>query len=75
MSHLHTLHPAWIDALLQLACLASGPGAWSPRALGSVRAIDVHPTIARWIGIQPGRPVDGAPIEALFTPQPGLRDR
>jgi acyl transferase domain-containing protein/acyl carrier protein len=37
VSHLHTLHPAWIDALLQLACLASGPGAWSPRALGSVR--------------------------------------
>jgi hypothetical protein len=47
---------------------AWGGGVPRGRDLGPVRAIDVHPTIARWVGMQPGQPVDGTPIEALFTP-------
>jgi arylsulfatase A-like enzyme len=46
---------------------AWGSGVARGRDLGPVRAIDVHPTVARLVGMQPGRPVDGAPIEALLA--------
>jgi predicted AlkP superfamily pyrophosphatase or phosphodiesterase len=46
---------------------AWGSGVAQGRELGLVRAIDVHPTIARLVGMQPGRPVDGVPIAALLA--------
>jgi hypothetical protein len=33
--------------------------------VAQVRAIDIHPTITRLVGIAPGQPVDGQPIAAL----------
>jgi predicted AlkP superfamily pyrophosphatase or phosphodiesterase len=32
-----------------------------------MRAIDVHPTVARWLGIQPGAPLDGHAHDALVA--------
>jgi len=46
---------------------AWGSGVARGRDLGPVRAIDIHPTIARLLGIQPGQPVDGVAIEPLFA--------
>ena len=46
---------------------AWGSGVAKGRELGRVRAVDVHPTLARLVGMQPGRPVDGVPIEALLA--------
>ena len=47
---------------------AWGSGVARGRELGLVRAIDVHPTVARLVGMQPGQPVDGVAIEALLAP-------
>ena len=47
---------------------AWGSGVARGRELGRVRAVDIHPTLARLVGMQPGAPVDGVPIEALFAP-------
>jgi hypothetical protein len=30
--------------------------------------IDVHPTVMKLLGLQPGRPVDGRPIAAVSAP-------
>ena len=46
---------------------AWGSGVARARDLGLVRAIDVHPTVAVLVGMQPGQPVDGQPIEALLA--------
>jgi alkaline phosphatase D len=46
---------------------AWGGGVARGRELGLVRAVDVHPTIAKLVGMQPGAPVDGAPIEKLLA--------
>lgn len=46
---------------------AWGSGVARGRELGLVRAIDVHPSVARLVGMQPGTPVDGVPIEGLFA--------
>jgi predicted AlkP superfamily pyrophosphatase or phosphodiesterase len=46
---------------------AWGSGVARGRELGLVRAIDVHPTLARLVGMQPGQPVDGVPITALLA--------
>jgi hypothetical protein len=46
---------------------AWGSGVAKRRALGRVRAVDVHPTIAKLLGMQPGRPVDGVAIEGLLA--------
>jgi predicted AlkP superfamily pyrophosphatase or phosphodiesterase len=47
---------------------AWGSGIARGRDLGPVRAIDIHPTLARLLGIQPGQPVDGVAIEGLLAP-------
>jgi arylsulfatase A-like enzyme len=47
---------------------ASGAGVAKGREVASVRAIDVHPTVAHWLGIEPGRPVDGEIARALLAP-------
>ncbi len=44
---------------------AWGSGVRRDTALGSVRMIDVHPTITSMLGIEPGSPVDGSSILAL----------
>jgi predicted AlkP superfamily pyrophosphatase or phosphodiesterase len=46
---------------------AWGSGVARGRDLGHVRAIDIHPTLARLLGIQPGQPVDGVAIEGLLA--------
>ena len=46
---------AWGDGI--------GPG----REVASVRAIDVHPTVAHLLGIEPGRPLDGEVARALLA--------
>jgi hypothetical protein len=48
---------------------AWGSGVARGKELGLVRAVDLHPTVARLLGIEPGRPVDGAPIGALLGEQ------
>jgi alkaline phosphatase D len=46
---------------------AWGSGVARGRDLGRVRAVDIHPTLARLVGMQPGTPVDGVAIDALFS--------
>ena len=45
-----------------------GNGVPRGRDLGPVRAIDIHPTIARMLGIEPGQPVDGVAIDRALAP-------
>jgi predicted AlkP superfamily pyrophosphatase or phosphodiesterase len=45
---------------------AWGGGLPAAGELDAVRMIDVHPTIARLLSIDPGSPVDGRPLEVLF---------
>jgi predicted AlkP superfamily pyrophosphatase or phosphodiesterase len=45
---------------------ARGAGVTAGRELDSLRAIDVHPTVAHLLGIEPGSPVDGAPVRAML---------
>jgi arylsulfatase A-like enzyme len=47
---------------------AWGDGIAQGREVSSVRAIDVHPTVAHLLGIEPGRPVDGEVARALLAP-------
>lgn len=51
---------------------AWGSGIARGRTVEKVRAIDIHPTVAHLLGIEPGRPVDGrvesALLEAEVTP-------
>jgi arylsulfatase A-like enzyme len=44
-----------------------GAGVPYNRRLGSFDIIDVHPTVARLLGIEAGTPVDGVPIEGLAS--------
>ncbi|MGH7788853.1 MAG: alkaline phosphatase family protein [Candidatus Binatia bacterium] len=46
---------------------AWGAGVPAGREVPSVRAIDVHPTVAHLLGIEPGTPVDGTVARALVT--------
>jgi predicted AlkP superfamily pyrophosphatase or phosphodiesterase len=46
---------------------AWGSGVAHGRELGKVRAIDIHPTIARLLGMQPGQPVDGVAVEGMLA--------
>jgi hypothetical protein len=57
------LHP-----LLHGIFYAWGSGVARGRDLGLVRAIDIHPSVARLVGMEPGQPVDGVPIEAMLAP-------
>ncbi|HEX5065076.1 MAG TPA: ectonucleotide pyrophosphatase/phosphodiesterase [Myxococcota bacterium] len=47
---------------------AWGSGVARGQKLGPVRAIDIHPTVARLLGMEPGRAVDGVVIEGLIAP-------
>jgi len=47
---------------------AWGSGVARGRDLGLVRAIDIHPSVARLVRMEPGQPVDGVPIEAMLAP-------
>ena len=49
------------------AFFAWGDGVKRGQQLDRVDAIDIHPTVTRLLGIEPGRPVDGQPIAALFS--------
>jgi hypothetical protein len=40
-----------------------GSGIPRGREIKGARMIDVHPTVTRLLGIEPGRPVDGVPLE------------
>lgn len=44
---------------------ALGRGVPSGQRIGAVRAIDVAPTVARLLGIQPPREAEGRPLEAI----------
>lgn len=45
---------------------AWGAGITPGRELSKIDAIDIHPTAAKILGIQPGNPVDGKAVEQLF---------
>ena len=44
---------------------AWGSGIAAGRDVAKARAIDIHPTVAHLVGMEPGRPIDGR-IEAAF---------
>jgi len=46
---------------------AWGAGIAAGRHVAAIRAIDVHPTIARLLAVAPGAPVDGVVAEELFA--------
>jgi hypothetical protein len=46
---------------------AWGSGVAIGRELGSARAVDLHPTVAHLLGIEPGRPVDGEVLRDLLA--------
>jgi arylsulfatase A-like enzyme len=48
---------------------AWGAGIAAGREVPSVRAIDVHPTVARLLGIKPGAPSDGQVAAELLAPR------
>jgi alkaline phosphatase D len=46
---------------------AWGDGVRRDNPIERIDAIDIHPTVTRLLGIQPGEPVDGQPIAALLN--------
>ena len=48
---------------------AWGSGIAVGRGVAKVRAIDIHPTVAYLVGMEPGRPVDGNIERALLAPE------
>jgi len=46
---------------------AMGAGVATGASLEGLRTIDVHPTIAKLLGVAPGQPLDGQAFEALFA--------
>ena len=40
----------------------------TPGEIKHLDQIDVHPTVMRLLGLQPGRPVDGHPVAAVSAP-------
>ena len=49
---------------------AWGGGVAAGVELPAVQAVDLHPTVTKLLGIEPGQPVDGRPIEALLADPP-----
>lgn len=41
----------------------------TPGEIKRLDQIDVHPTVMRLLGLQPGRPVDGHPVSAVSAPE------
>ncbi len=65
------MHGYAVEEVPEMAGLfvAWGSGVGKPRKLESeVRAIDLHPTVARLLWIQPGTPVDGQVLEEMLAP-------
>ena len=52
---------------VQSVFYAWGAGIARGAKLDGMQAVDVHPTIAAWFGIQPGSPVDGRARNELFV--------
>ncbi|HEY2071449.1 MAG TPA: ectonucleotide pyrophosphatase/phosphodiesterase [Rhizomicrobium sp.] len=46
---------------------AWGAGVAKGKEIPRLDMIDIHPTVMKLLGLQPGRPVDGKPVEALFA--------
>jgi predicted AlkP superfamily pyrophosphatase or phosphodiesterase len=46
---------------------AWGAGVAKGREIPRLDMIDIHPTVMKLLGLQPGRPVDGKPVDALFA--------
>jgi len=46
---------------------AWGAGVARGQEIKRLDMIDIHPTVMKLLGLQPGRPVDGRPVEALFA--------
>lgn len=46
---------------------AWGAGVAKGREIPRLDMIDIHPTVMKLLGLQPGRPVDGKPVQALFA--------
>jgi predicted AlkP superfamily pyrophosphatase or phosphodiesterase len=65
----HGYDPALPD--MRGILFALGRGAPAGAKLGLVRAIDVAPTVARLLGIEPPRDSEGTPIAALAPPAAG----
>ncbi|WP_262695790.1 alkaline phosphatase family protein [Kordiimonas aquimaris] len=51
------------------AFYAWGDGIKRAITIDTLNQVDVHPTVASWLGIDPGTPVDGTVIESLFSSQ------
>jgi alkaline phosphatase D len=47
---------------------AWGAGVAKGRQIPRLDMIDVHPTAMKLLGLEPGKPVDGHPVAALFAP-------
>jgi predicted AlkP superfamily pyrophosphatase or phosphodiesterase len=47
---------------------AMGAGVAKGASLEGLRTIDVHPTISKLLGVEPGKPLDGQPFQALLAP-------
>jgi hypothetical protein len=62
-SHGYPVEQADVSGILY----AWGDGIARGRDAGRLRAIDLHPTVTRLLGIEPGRPVDGAVADALLA--------
>jgi predicted AlkP superfamily pyrophosphatase or phosphodiesterase len=46
---------------------AWGAGVAKGKEIPRLDMIDIHPTVMKLLGLQPGRPVDGKPVDALFA--------
>jgi predicted AlkP superfamily pyrophosphatase or phosphodiesterase len=46
---------------------AWGAGVAKGKEIPRLDMIDIHPTVMKLLGLQPGRPVDGHPVDALFA--------
>lgn len=55
---------------VQSVFYAWGAGIARRAKLDGMQAVDVHPTMAAWLGITPGAPMDGQARNELFPPVP-----
>jgi predicted AlkP superfamily pyrophosphatase or phosphodiesterase len=46
---------------------AWGAGVAKGKEIPRLDIIDIHPTVMKLLGLQPGKPVDGKPVDALFA--------
>ena len=55
---------------VQSVFYAWGAGITRNAKLDGMQAVDVHPTLSAWLGIQPGSPLDGKARNELLAPVP-----